>query len=110
MDQQLHNPGEILMTDLKLPNPAARSHAGSIVHAIGHHLGSRGGLLVLGLAIIVLGIALNWSWLLALGIAPLLLSALPCLAMCALGLCMHKMADRSGNSPEQTPKGSTKPS
>lgn len=84
------------MTDLKSPNPEARSHAASVFQAIGHYLGGRGGLLVLGLAIIILGIALNWSWLLALGIAPLLLSALPCLAMCALGLCMHKMAGRSG--------------
>ena len=31
----------------------------------------------------------------AAGIAPLLLSALPCVAMCALGLCMRGMGGRS---------------
>lgn len=33
-------------------------------------------------------IALGWPWLVAVGAAPLLLSAAPCLAMCALGLCL----------------------
>ena len=31
--------------------------------------------------------AFNWSWLVALGIAPILVAVLPCLAMCALSLC-----------------------
>ena len=34
------------------------------------------------------GVALNWSWLVAVGIAPLLLAIAPCAAMCALGMCM----------------------
>ena len=34
------------------------------------------------------GAYFNWGWLVAAGIAPLLLTALPCVAMCALGLCM----------------------
>ena len=42
-----------------------------------------GAILVLGL-----GLALNWSWLVAAGIAPLILGLAPCAAMCALGLCM----------------------
>ena len=49
--------------------------------------GRRGLWLLAGLAIIV-GLALNWGWLVAVGIAPLLIAALPCVAMCALGLCM----------------------
>jgi hypothetical protein len=32
---------------------------------------------------------LNWGWLTAVGAAPILLSLLPCAAMCALGLCMR---------------------
>lgn len=31
--------------------------------------------------------AFNWNWMVAAGIAPILLVALPCLAMCALSLC-----------------------
>lgn len=35
------------------------------------------------------GAALNWGWLTAMGVAPILLSLAPCAAMCALGLCMR---------------------
>lgn len=34
------------------------------------------------------GLALGWDWLTAAGVAPLIVSAAPCLLMCALGLCM----------------------
>ena len=54
-------------------------------------VGGRRGLIAAGLASIVAGLAFNWSWLVAAGIAPVLLSLLPCVAMCALGLCMYRM-------------------
>ena len=41
-----------------------------------------------GLAVAGSGVALGWDWLTAIGIAPLIVSAAPCLLMCALGLCM----------------------
>lgn len=44
--------------------------------------------LILGALLLVGGAALNWSWLVAVGIAPLLLAVAPCAAMCGLGLCM----------------------
>ncbi|RWA69954.1 MAG: hypothetical protein EOQ28_22240 [Mesorhizobium sp.] len=56
-------------------------------------LGGRRGPTTAGLAIAA-GIAFNWSWLVAAGIAPVLLGLLPCLAMCALGLCMNRLAGR----------------
>ncbi|MEW6449110.1 MAG: hypothetical protein AB1490_00540 [Pseudomonadota bacterium] len=31
----------------------------------------------------------NWTWLIAAGLAPILLATLPCLAVCALSLCKH---------------------
>lgn len=34
------------------------------------------------------GLALGWDWLTAIGLAPLIVSAAPCLLMCALGLCI----------------------
>jgi hypothetical protein len=55
----------------------------------------RRALIGLAVAIVIPGLALNWSWLFAAGLAPLLLSALPCLAMCALGLCMGRMGGRA---------------
>ena len=42
-----------------------------------------------GFAAIGTGLALNWGWLTAVGAAPILISLLPCAAMCALGLCMR---------------------
>ena len=39
------------------------------------------------------GAALNWNWLAAVGLAPLLLALAPCAAMCALGLCLKPGAD-----------------
>jgi hypothetical protein len=51
----------------------------------------RRSLIMLSTLALGLGAAFNWSWLVAAGVAPLLLSALPCVAMCALGLCMSRM-------------------
>ncbi len=55
------------------------------------HLGNRWGLLALGGLVVAIGIALNWGWLVAAGIAPVLVAAAPCAIMCALGLCGMKM-------------------
>lgn len=42
------------------------------------------------------GLALNWGWLTALGLAPVILALAPCAAMCGLGLCMKGGAPDSG--------------
>jgi hypothetical protein len=47
------------------------------------------GLTVAGIASVAIGLAVNWSWLVAVGAAPLILSLGPCAVMCALGLCMN---------------------
>jgi hypothetical protein len=60
-----------------------------------YYLFGRRGLLVMAVVAVAVGLAFNWSWMVAAGIAPLLLSALPCVAMCALGLCMRGMGGRS---------------
>lgn len=68
--------------------------AASIAPAVFKRLGSKRVLLgVLALALIGAGLAWQWSWLVAFGVAPLLVSAAPCVAMCALGLCMHRMCN-----------------
>ncbi|MEX2647911.1 MAG: hypothetical protein WD673_02735 [Alphaproteobacteria bacterium] len=46
--------------------------------------------LALAAILVAAGLAFNWGWLVAIGVAPILLTALPCLAMCALGLCMKR--------------------
>jgi hypothetical protein len=47
------------------------------------------GLAVTGIAATVVGLTLSWSWVVALGMAPLVLALGPCLLLCALGLCMN---------------------
>jgi len=65
------------------------------LYALRYWLRGRRGVAVLALSAVVIGAALNWSWLVAVGIAPLLLTALPCVAMCGLGLCMSRMTGGS---------------
>lgn len=67
-------------------------------------LGGPRGLIAAGAAIAVAGIASNWSWLVAVGVAPVLLSLLPCAAMCALGLCMNRMTGRSCSTENVSPE------
>jgi hypothetical protein len=59
------------------------------------HIGTRWGLLVLAGLAFALGMVFKWNWLVAAGIAPVLVSLLPSAAMCALGFCMHKAVGSS---------------
>lgn len=56
--------------------------------------------LVWGLAFLAIAaaLALGWSWLTAVGVASLLVSVLPCVAMCALGLCMNRRTGTPGGT------------
>ena len=60
-----------------------------------YYLGNRWALLAIGTGVLIAGAALNWSWLVAVGLAPLLLAVAPCAIMCALGLCAMKMSGGS---------------
>ncbi len=71
------------------------------VNALWPYISGKRGLILVAVAIAGAGVALNWSWLVAAGIAPLLLTALPCVAMCALGLCMNKGGGKSCSSGDQ---------
>lgn len=74
--------------DTNLTKP---SLAGGLSGRLGPYLGGRRGLLVLGGIALTLGAGLNWSWLAAAGITPVLVGLLPCAAMCALGLCLPRL-------------------
>ena len=52
-----------------------------------HRLRGRRGWVLLGIAVVG-GLWIGWPSLVAAGVAPLLLGVLPCVAMCALGMCM----------------------
>jgi NADH:ubiquinone oxidoreductase subunit K len=61
------------------------------------------------LGVIAVAAAWQWSWLVAIGVAPLLLTVAPCAAMCGLGLCMRRMAGRSCAANSQTPARQIEP-
>ena len=48
-----------------------------------------------GALVAALGVALGSGWLTAAALLPLLLTLAPCLAMCALGLCMRRGSGES---------------
>jgi hypothetical protein len=65
------------------------------LYALRYWLRGPKGIAALVLSALVIGAALNWSWLVAVGVSPLLLTVLPCAVMCGLGLCMNKMTGSS---------------
>jgi len=72
----------------KAPSRSETSLGEDVYQLLKHWLRGRRGWLVIGSAVIGGGLWMGWPALVAAGVAPLLLSVLPCVAMCALGLCM----------------------
>jgi len=57
----------------------------------GGRIGRRAALLGLALAAAAAGLYFGWDWVAAAGLAPIVLALAPCAAMCALGLCAHRL-------------------
>lgn len=81
---------------------------GEMLRSLRRRIRLRGVLITAALLAIVAGVALNWTALVAAGLAPLILVAVPCTAMCAAHLCMkrgrHGDAGDSG-PPAEKPDG-----
>ena len=75
------------------------SLARDALHAARYYLWRPRVLLALAAIAIVAGLALNWSWLVAAGLAPILISTLPCLIMCAFGVCMMCRSGAKASAP-----------
>jgi len=58
-----------------------------------------------GLVIAGSGLTLGWDWLTAIGVTPLIVSAAPCLLMCALGLCMLGRGHQANSGIPAAPPG-----
>ncbi len=76
-------------------NATETSLTQDFIYAARYYLGRRRALIVLAVVALGVGAALNWGWLVAIGVAPLLLVFAPCAAMCALG---HRMSKATGKS------------
>ena len=70
-----------------------------VLYATRYYLWRPRVLLTVAAIAIVAGLALNWSWLVAAGLAPILISTLPCLIMCAFGVCMMCRSGEKGSAP-----------
>lgn len=92
------------MTEPRITASSDGSLARDLLHAARYYLGNRRALAVLAGAAVIVALTFNWNWLIAVGVAPLLVAALPCVAMCALGLCMNKAAGRSCDA-DSAPRG-----
>jgi hypothetical protein len=77
------------MTNAPSTETSDQSLTRDVLYAIRYYLGGPRTMIVLAVILIVGGIALNWGWLVAAGVAPILIALLPCAVMCALGLCMN---------------------
>src|SRR5260221_9724216 len=75
------------MTTTDPARPVQNSLTSELLSAARYYLGNRFGLLAIGALVLVVGAYSSWGWLVAVGIAPLLLTFAPCAAMCALGMC-----------------------
>jgi len=80
-----------------------------MVNAIWPYIGGKRGLIVLAVGIAGAGMTMNWSWLVAAGVAPILLAVLPCMVMCALGLCMNKAGGKTCSAGDRTTDDATSP-
>jgi hypothetical protein len=78
------------MTNASPTDTSNKSLTRDLLYAAQYYLGRRRVLLFLAAIVIGGGLALKWDWLVAAGIAPILIALLPCAVMCALGMCMHK--------------------
>jgi hypothetical protein len=76
------------VTDTNASSRSAQVVALSVLTDVRAAALTRRGLIVLAAVLAGVGLTFNWSWLVASGAAPLILSVLPCVAMCGLGLCM----------------------
>lgn len=78
--------------------PAASSLLRDWLYALRYWVRTRTGAIASLAMIAALGIGFGWSWLVAVGVAPILVAVLPCAAMCALGLCASRLGGRSCSS------------
>ena len=63
----------------------------SPILTLGGRVSQRTTLTVLGVATVGAGLLFGWNSLAALGLTGLIVSLLPCLIMCAAGICMGRM-------------------
>lgn len=65
---------------------------------LGGRVSQKTTLIVLAVAAVGVGLVFGWDSLAALGLTTVIVSVLPCVLMCAAGLCMSRMGKKSGET------------
>lgn len=86
------------------PSETAESSLGrDLLYAARYYLGNRRVILALSsLAVVVSLYFGGWGWLVAAGLAPILLSTLPCLVMCVFGVCAMCRSNKTETTTSST--------
>jgi hypothetical protein len=100
--------GEFIMTLPQSTTTAEPSLGRDVLRAVRYYLGSRWALLGLSSLAVIAGLAFGgWGWLVAAGLAPVILSTLPCLVMCAFGVCMACRSNKTQSTALHDPADPT---
>jgi len=93
-------------TEVVLDSQRGRCHS---ILTGGGRVRPRTTLIVLGVLAVGTGLFFGWSSLAALGLTTFIVSLLPCLAMCALGVCAARMGRKdAGETGEVSPNDGTR--
>jgi hypothetical protein len=97
------------MSDPSVNQTATRPISRDLYLLARYWLGQRRVQLILAVVLLGGGAWFQWNWLVAAGIAPLLLAFAPCAVMCVLGMCMHKGQGKASCHGGEGGEGGDKP-
>lgn len=78
-----------------IPEPSLTT---DILRYLRYQLRGRRGLVASGLVAVAVSLWFGWPWLVAAGLAPILVAIAPCAIMCALGFCTMKVCSTAGSA------------
>jgi hypothetical protein len=85
-------------TQTEVTKPSESSLGQDLLRLLRFWLRDRRVLIAIAVVAVVGGGVLNWGWLVAIGVAPIILAIAPCAAMCAVGLCSMNMMGKKGGA------------
>jgi hypothetical protein len=97
------------MKSLEIARPQAGFSIGGWAGTLHPWVVNRWALTLAGLTLAGSGLTLGWSWLTAIGVAPLIVAAAPCLVMCAVGACVMCRSNPGANTSSAAPTETSPP-
>jgi hypothetical protein len=98
------------MPDIEALDGKIGSQAASTTNWLQWRPGQRAAIVMLVVAVGIAGLFFCWPWVVAAGLSSVVLGLLPCAAMCAAGLCMNRLGQKSACRKSDTPVSAQEPS